>query len=286
MENAGSGIIKIEGTSIAAYIDGAYVLDSSGSIMPRPERIETAPILGGTYTASKTEMKYHQLKWLGKCGLLHPAKESGDREWRKYTFQDLVYFATIMELREFNIGMENLRGLYSLFCDTQDAVEQAILACLAGDEITLIFMPDGTGFVLSRGRLLSAESEDNENVKKPAIRLIMNQVVNRALTGMGEDPIEVTNTLGKMILHRQLDEREQRIIDAVRNNDFEELVITKHDGKPVKLYGKKTIHAAQYKRGEHDIAIMAAVESGWGKIEHCYQNGIDIAAKVSTTIKL
>lgn len=270
---------EIGGVSIPVYLDDAYLMFGN-SIERQVTDFETA-INAGPFSVSATGLSYQQVNWLTKDGLLGASKKAGERGWRKFQFREIVYLRVLNELRSFGVGNDALHGLHRLFYGTPDAADEIILACLKMSEATLLFYADGTGFVLSPERLFEAEKSDDEAVKRSAIRVVVSSCVREALKLIGLEPVETIHTLGKMIQLIPLSRKERAVVDALRNGDYTEITIMKHNGEPSVIYAESSRNADV----TNDVLVPMLMRN-FANINVKRHDGKTVSVSVRDTIKL
>ena len=190
--------------------------------------------------------------------------------------------ATGLSYQQVNwLTKDALHGLHQLFYGNTATADEIILACLKASEATLLFYSDGTGFVLSPERLFEAERTDNEAVKRSAIRVVVSSCVREALELIGLESVETIHTLGKMIQLLPLTQKERAVVDALRNRDYTEITVTKHNGEPSVIY-------AENNRKEdvtNDVLVPMLMRS-FANINVKRRDGKTVSVSVRDTIKL
>ena len=100
------------------------------------------------FRVSHTKMTYRQVNALGNENLLDD-KRRDVKEWRKFTFKELVYLLIVKELKGYGVKREKLRDLWSSFFGNPEGIEEsstyvsgrtaeAVIGCiLMGTEIFL-----------------------------------------------------------------------------------------------------------------------------------------------------
>lgn len=269
----------IGGVSIPVYLDDAFLMFDS-SIVRQATDFETA-INAGPFPVSATGLSYQQVNWLTKDGLLGASEKAGERGWRKFQFREIVYLRVLSELRSFGVGNDALHGLHQLFYGNAATADEVILACLKASEATLLFYSGGTGFVLSPERLFEAEKTDDEAVKRSAIRVVVSRAVREALELVGVEALETVHTLGKMIQRFPLTPKEQAVVNALRNDDYIEISVSKRNGEP------SVIHAESNKRSDvSDEVLMPLLMKDYANIAVTRRDGKTVNVSIKDTIKL
>lgn len=269
----------IGGVAIPVYLDGAYLM-LGNSIARQATSLEDA-INAGPFPVSATGLSYQQVNWLTKDGLLGASEKAGERGWRKFQFREIVYLRVLSELRSFGVGNDALRGLHQLFYANPTTADEIILACLKASEATLLFYPDGTGFVLSPERLFEAEKSDDEAVKRAAIRVAVSRSVCEAIKLIGLEPVETICTLGKMIRRFSLTPKEQEVLDALRNDNYLTISVTKKGGE------LSVIHAENNRRENvPDDALVPLLMKDYADIQLKRRDGKTVYVSIEETVKL
>ncbi len=195
-----------------------------------------------TFRVGHTELTYRQVNYLDKAGLLGVGREDKDKGWRVFKFRDIVYLNILNEMKRFGIRNDLLRSIHALFYDLPIRMNEVILSCLVGVEMTLIFGYDGTGFVFNPSFLTLYEKNGmfRDGRKSAEIHLIVNDVVNDALKSMGKPEKEITYSVSKLasdsIINSKPSEIEMKILEAIRDDNYQQIKLKKKDGKPSVLY--------------------------------------------------
>lgn len=270
---------EIGGVSIPVYLDDAFLMFGN-SIARQASSLEDA-INAGPFPVSATGLSYQQVNWLTKDGLLGASEKAGERGWRKFQFREIVYLRVLSELRSFGVGNDALRGLHQLFYGNAATADEIILACLKASEATLLFYSDGTGFVLSPERLFEAEKADNEAVKRSAIRVVVSRAVREALELVGVEALETVHTLGRMIQRFPLTPKERAVVDALRNDDYVEISVSKRNGEP------SVIHAESIRQSDvSNEVLVPLLMKDYANIAVTRRDGKTVNVSIKDTIKL
>lgn len=194
------------------------------------------------FRVAHTELTYRQINYLDKAGLLGIGREDKDKGWRVFKFRDIVYLNIINEMKRFGIRNDLLRSIHTLFYELPVKMNEVILLCLVGVEMTLIFGYDGTGFVFNPSFLTLYEKNGmfRDGRKAAEMHLVINDVVNDALKSMGKPEREITHSIAKLasdsIVNAKPTEVEMKILEAIRDSNYQEIRLKKKDGKPSILY--------------------------------------------------
>jgi DNA-binding transcriptional MerR regulator len=198
------------------------------------------------FRISKTNVSYKQANDLDKAGLL-PAKRADNAEngWRLFNFKDCLYLDLLMFIKKYGMANKKLEAMKDLFYG--DKINDLLLACGYGIEITLLIYDDGNGYAFDPERLI-----ENENDRRIVwangdmhLRIHLNYYFNQVLKSDDRIPVRTHRSLSLIawrVLETEddLSENERRILIAVRDSDAQEIVINMRDGKPSTIRPQNT----------------------------------------------
>lgn len=242
-----------------------------------------------SFRVADTDLSYRQINYLDEAGLLGPVREDKTAGWRVFKFRDIVYLHTVTEIKQYGVRNKSLQGIYNAFYDGDtDTMDEVILACLLGVEMTLVFRDNGNGFILNPNFLAAYDSGYllNDGRKAAEIRMPINTVVNRTLEALKLSPREITGSVTKTATDSfsspKLSEVEQKIFDVLRDDSFEQITLKKKDGKPATLYA-----ASPAKSDITEGQLLVEVsKQNFSDVEIKKRNGKVVHYRHSTTIKL
>lgn len=195
------------------------------------------------FRISKTGISYRKANYLYKAGLL-PSNEidNATNGWRRFNFKDVMYLDLLIFIQKFGVKNEQLKPLLDLFYD--DKIDDVLLACGYGIEMTLLLFSNGSGYVFDPEMLIISENNELFEWSNGGIqlRINLNYYFNRILEDLGKLPVSThrsLNQLAHLVLQTEnLTENERKILTVIRDNDVERITIKKQNGKPTVLYAQ------------------------------------------------
>ena len=198
------------------------------------------------FRISKTNVSYKQANDLDKAGLL-PAKHTDEAEngWRLFSFKDCLYLDLVMFTKKFGMTNKKLEALRDLFYG--DKINDLLLACGYGIEITLMLYDNGGGYAFDPERLILEEADyklawANGDMH---IRMHLNYYFNKILRSDNRATVKTHRSLSLtawrvLATDDDLTENERRILIAVRDSDAQEIVINMRNGEPSTIRPQNT----------------------------------------------
>lgn len=109
------------------------------------------------FTLSDLGKKYRAINYLEKTGLIDDTRGQKGRGWRKLGLSEYIYITILLELRKYGLKSDHLKHFKSLY---DKNFTLALLAVLAGHEVTIIFKSSGFCALLDPTFLSIYEEED------------------------------------------------------------------------------------------------------------------------------
>lgn len=231
------------------------------------------------YTASDTPLSYRQINSLGGNGILRSDRKN-QKGWRKFSFRELVFLLVVEEIRKYGIQDSQLKYLRDAFFKKENKFESdlAMMASVSGIKIILTFDADGKVYFHD---VITADMSEDRN-HKSFINVNLNAIIAGQWKKEGRGIAEYKNSadifgheLGKHILK----EKEIKIINSVRDGNYESIKIKFKDGKVFML--EKTENMAVSKR-----MVDMKKEHAFQNISTKMENGKTVSIKRTSKEKL
>jgi DNA-binding transcriptional MerR regulator len=242
-----------------------------------------------SFRVADTDLSYRQVNYLDEAGLLAPVREDKAAGWRIFKLRDIVYLHIVTEIKQYGVRNKSLKGIYNAFYASDTVtMNEVILACLLGVEMTLVFRDNGHGFIFNPNFLAAYDNGYmfNDGRKAAEIRMPINTVVNRTLEALKLPPREVVGSVTKAatdsLSNPKLSEIEQKIFDVLRDDNFEQITLKKSGGKPATLYAASTA-----KSDITEEQLLAEItKQNFSDVEIKKRDGKVVHYRHSKTIKL
>ncbi|MFC1983624.1 hypothetical protein ACFLVO_01225 [Chloroflexota bacterium] len=189
-----------------------------------------------SFRVSDTQMSYRQINVLGNDSLLDD-KRRNTRQWRKFSFKELVYLLIISEVKKYGFKQEKLENLWNSFfkevkgekkdpIDTSGRTAEVVIGCiLMGVEIILTIDSDGNIIFFDPINLITLGSKD-----RSYIHINVNSIVDQVITGMHKEPLPITYSLRGEHLRTSLTKKEEELLSIIRNREYSSVRVKKKDG--------------------------------------------------------
>lgn len=241
------------------------------------------------FRVSDTSQSYRQINYLDNAGLLGVGRQDDkDKGWRIFKFRDMVYLNILNELRKFGVSNEQVRNVHTLFYEHVRIMDEVIMLCFMGVEMTLIFNSDGSGYILNPGFLIMFDQNSlfTKEPRTAVIRLTINDVVNTVLRSkkLPERAItaSVRNYASEVLKSPKLTKIEKKILDVIRDKSYEQIKLKKKDGKPYVLYA-----SSEAKSSISEQQLLADItRQSFSDVEIKKRDGKVVHYRSEQTIKL
>ena len=238
-------------------------------------------------TAIDANITPRTINYWSEIGLFDKNNQIADNKWHKFSFVDIVFILIVAKLRDFGMNLEKIkttkRDLYKLVALTDDndqtifesrlsVIETAILLAFSlqnhGNVYLLIENSGQATYFMDESFCLN---RDRETLPDTYIYLNLNDLLHKN---------QIVGTLmakmQKMPQKHTLTSNEKQVLDVLRQNNTEQIDITK-DSKNGKLLYMKTL--------KNITNAQIDENTGFGEIREIKQNGKVLRRTVKDTIK-
>ena len=195
------------------------------------------------YRVADTTLSYRQINFLDNSKVLKEKRES-KKEWRKFTFKELVYFSIVKELRNYGFKNNQLKRLYDIFFKKENRFisDFALMLVSTKENVILVIDEKHTNFYTAEAFLdyLKANHLVFMNVNLNEIYMNLNE-------RLGKERIEYKTYLDlqaenitKIYNEYDLNKKEAAIIKIIRNKDYKNIKVRKSGDKDFIIKGEKT----------------------------------------------
>ena len=248
------------------------------------------------FRASDTPLTYRQINTLDKDDLLGEPREA-ERTWREFSAKEMTYLLIVEELKRFGFEHNKLYGLWrSFFGKTAvdplrgDARpnhylgETAVGCALGGIEIIVTINHDG-GVNFYDPSSFAAHDHFLNSMPSAYLKLSLNEYVNRTFERMKLKPIAVHWSVSEEYIKSRvlaLTPKELRILDIIRNEDYQSIRLTKRDGEV------KVVHAEKQENGvvSRELITNLLKKGAYQDITITQRDGNIVNVKQDETFKL
>lgn len=241
------------------------------------------------FRVSHTGMTYRQINHLDQAGLLGSGRDDKENGWRIFKFRDIVYLQILIELKKFGLRNEQLKGLHEAFYKLHHMhMDEVILACLGGIEMTLTLKADGTGIIFNPPFLSLYDDKGYLGTTRDVaeIRLVVNYAVNDALKAKIGKSIDIKYSAAKSanadLLKTKPSELELKILEVIRDESYDQVKLKKKNGNPSVLYA-----TSKAKSDISENQLMTEItKQAYSDVQIKYRDGKVVHYQHETTIKL
>lgn len=197
------------------------------------------------YTVKDTSLSYRQVNSLDSDNMLWNERDN-EKGWRKFSFKDLVYLYTINECRKYRIENNKLQELKNDFYNQDkgtakfSSVDHVLLLVLGSIKISLLINSKGNSYFADINYQTFID-DSNESY----LYINFNEIVRKVwkLTHKGDDSkFAEYKGWGDLLLEyfstSKLSNKEQEILNILRNNDYSIITIKKKDNDIFNVYGE------------------------------------------------
>jgi DNA-binding transcriptional MerR regulator len=197
--------------------------------------------------------------------LISGSREDKKAGWRKFSISDVVKLKIISDLRKIGFSTEKIKSVIDKICNDYVTgyganrkvksrkrflqLEYNILDCACGNKILLLVDEDEGVCFLPEWAVMQSHFYFDD-ASSPILMLPFFSYVQYIFTALKKDiRIEADPTV-RQLFEQAHTEKERRILEIIKNNDYEEIKITKPNGD------KFTVKAKVRQRGsfsEKDI---------------------------------
>ncbi|MFT4553412.1 MAG: hypothetical protein ACI9S8_002050 [Chlamydiales bacterium] len=198
-------------------------------------------------------------------GLIECERE-GNRGWRKFNVTECIWLKIIRDLRKFGISLETIGKLKPFYfeeiskkCRISFVEYYFIAAILFKQPVYFIVLPEGQAEFLSFNEFIPA-------IEVPYITGCLNHIsinINNLLNETLERDIQAEPPLT-----RSISIKENEVVDAIKNEDFDQLVVykTSADGlsqlKMIKYFNDASISDYDLTTNYDDVKLESNIKKG------------------------
>lgn len=171
------------------------------------------------------ETSYRAINVWSEYGLLEDMRDKSS-EWRRFSVRNLLWIELIVKLRMFGIPLEKIKKAKDTLFFTQlghkpyPLFEFYIALVLMGNDVKLIMYPCGEAHLLTEKQL---KTQDELFYSGSYLTINFNEIVQKVF----KRPFAQKEKIFTEILT----EPEMQVINAIRDNRFENIEIKMNDGK-------------------------------------------------------
>jgi len=218
------------------------------------------------FTVKNTPLSYRQINTLDNDSLLSAGRRK-EKGWRKFSYKDMIYLLTVLELKKYGLTHDKLRPLWDSFYETSEKdpsyisgrTAEVIIGCiLAGVEIVLTIDHEGNVIFYDPDNYATFPIRQDSY-----IYINVNSIANRVREMMHKDPFPINYSLRQQFLRGVISSKEEELIQIIRNDDYINIKIKKKNGEV------STVQAKRITKGDKQInpkEILKSLE------ERDYQN--------------
>jgi DNA-binding transcriptional MerR regulator len=228
--------------------------------------------------------------------LVTGSRENKGAGWRKFSISEAVILKIITDLRKVGFNTEKMKAVIEKICaDYADSsetnakvkrcfrflqLEYNIFDCLCGNKILLLVEENESVSFLPEWAILGSRIHFDDD--SPVLILPFFSYVQSIFAALKKDIRIETDSTFKHLVEQILSEKERRILELLKDKDYEEITITRKDGEEF------AIRAKSRKRGsfsEKDI-IKAIKSREYQNVTISRVGGEQIAIVRDETIKV
>lgn len=221
------------------------------------------------YRASDTGLTYRKINHLSKNILCDDNRKNG--EWRKFSFKELVFIKIIEELRGYGFIDRQLSYIKKAFCskDYIKNIDFVFSEVFSKIQIFVIITSSGEIFFYNEAtKYVIAESYDSY------LSINFNNFVMDLWVKLGHKKIE-----SKSVLEGLVSDKEEELINIIRNEDYKTIAIKKDNNCTV-------VRAGGEKQLSNEELIKIIRTKSFGNIEIVKRDGKVVNVKVEDVFKL
>lgn len=172
------------------------------------------------FTLKNTEHSYRAINYWCSLGLIDDDRNNGSREWRKFSVVDMAWLGILNQLQEIGFSLNKIKSCYDTLTKPLNELEYGISLCMLHKAVYLVVFLDGKAELATRDSLAISENFCRLD-KQTFVVITLNNSLNK---------IFPNNDWGPMLDTFQLSGNELSILYALRNANYDEIVIHKKDG--------------------------------------------------------
>lgn len=227
-----------------------------------------------TFRVADTDLSYRQINSLDGNKIIKDTRKN-KKNWRKFSFKELIFFLIIKELRQYGIKDEQLKSLRNVFFGSDNSLHTdfSLIKIFGGIKIFLVF--DGEANVTFHD-IVFFDLMGGDNYKS-FININLNEIVMGLWVKIGKKRIKYKNNFDLTDVYSP---KEQEIIKIIRNKEYRNITVKKSVGKGFII---KAERSAEFK--EKDL-MEAIKKKDFMEIKVVKRNGNIVNIKVEDTYKV
>jgi hypothetical protein len=245
------------------------------------------------FKVAQAPLSYRQINELSKDAVLKDDREN-EKGWRKFSFLGLVFLHVVAELKSYGVRHEQLKQLTECFFKEPSEPDESINKMVAewsvgctwlGVEVVLAFYPNGDVAFYDPANYALLHKGMMGKVPTSYIHIRLNDIVNKIRKEAGVSEIPVTLSVSKSYLKSAvigLTEKEEKLLEIVRNASYKTLRIKKKDGDTLVIHAERSggdkITGADFEKLLKEKAYQTVTATN--------RDGKVVNLKVEETIKL
>lgn len=189
------------------------------------------------FSSKELGESYRVINHWTDLGLL-PDDRDDDAKWRKFSIVDIVWTLIVKELRQFGLPLDKIRKARSDLFEVpfssdwpEFELEFHIFLTMIKRDVHLLVMPDGFATLLSNQDAPLQEVLQNIKSTSSMIVISLNKIMAQIFPDKDFKPF--------FPILSNLKPEEFELINFIRFNAFDEVVVKLNNGKLVRLEGKK-----------------------------------------------
>lgn len=150
---------------------------------------------------------YRFINYLSSTGLLDDRRDEAGKEWRNFSFVEIVYINIVIALRKFGVKADAIKPIFNFFSKQYDPTKgnhtygglmwlEVMMAIACGCEIELLADDNGKVMILDPQWMNIYGTQATEGT----IRISLSSMVNQARKQFGLSEIKMTSHFGKLPL--------------------------------------------------------------------------------------
>lgn len=189
-------------------------------------------------TSSDLKIPYRVINHWSTQGLFID-DNSEDSKWRRFSFTDIIWIEIIKELRKYGFSLDKIIKLKKYIIDPPivdpHGFEYQVFLAMARTPVSLLIYDDGFGVFIAREDDFSnrfIKGYLNYQLKKSSFIVIdINRLVTKLFPAKHDLPVF------KSLV--DLNSEETELVNFVRFNNFDEVLVKLQNGKIMRFEGKK-----------------------------------------------
>ncbi len=204
------------------------------------------------FRVSDTPLSYRQINTLDKNNIIKDKRKS-NKQWRKFSFKELVFFLLVQEVRKYGLGNEELKHLRDSFFKEPTSLknkkapldqnnksigEIAVSLAFSRQQIILTINNKYETDYYTLSHFLLFGNSISEHNTSSFIFINLNEIVNDLLKRLGKKGVDY-KSMSSDFLENMVSDKEKELIGILRDNDYKTIKIKKKNGEIYNIYGEK-----------------------------------------------